>query len=103
MQKKGILTLALILATGYMAPMASAGSYGAFAGQDLHLVGPRVINYQLSTGEHALVFEDGFSMSIGANHFESARAVVWLMPVQTQIRGIQETSYNATIYLEQAP
>ncbi len=101
MQKKGILTLALILATGYMAPVASAGSYGAFAGQDLHLVGPRVINYQLSTGEHALVFEDGFSMSIGANHFESARAVVWLMPVQTQIRGIQETSYNATIYLEQ--
>jgi len=102
MQKKGIFALALVLVTGYAA--GATGDYpGAtgFAGQDLHLVGTEVINYQLSTGEHALVFENGFSMSIGANHFESAKAVVWLMPVRTQVRGMQETDYQATVYLEQ--
>ena len=52
----------------------------AFVGQDLHLEGPSVINHQLSTGEHILVFREGFSMSIGANHFSSETAVVWLIP-----------------------
>ncbi len=104
MQKKGILALALTLAIGYAVWAEAASDYPdklGFAGQDLHLIGTEVINYQLSTGEHALVFESGFSMSIGANRFESGKAVVWLMPVKAQVRGMQETNYQATVYLEQ--
>ena len=52
----------------------------AFVGQDLHMAGRAVISHQLSTGEHILVFREGFSMSIGANQFSSDRAVVWLLP-----------------------
>ncbi|MHC4536493.1 MAG: LPS-assembly protein LptD [Planctomycetota bacterium] len=52
----------------------------AFVGQDLHMEGRSVINHQLSTGEHILIFRDGFLMSIGANQFSSESAVVWLIP-----------------------
>ncbi|MCH7557849.1 MAG: LPS-assembly protein LptD [Planctomycetes bacterium] len=52
----------------------------AFVGQDLHMAARAVISHQLSTGEHILVFRDGFSMSIGANQFSSDNAVVWLIP-----------------------
>jgi len=55
----------------------------AFVGQDLHLAGREVISYQLSAAEYALVFQNGFSMSIGANQFSSDRAVVWLESVRT--------------------
>lgn len=52
----------------------------AFVGQDLHLQGLAVISHKLSTGEHILVFRDGFSMTIGGNQFSSENAVVWLIP-----------------------
>ena len=52
----------------------------AFVGQDLHMEGPAVVSHQLSTGEHILIFREGFSMSIGANQFSSENAVVWLIP-----------------------
>jgi len=52
----------------------------SFVGQDLHISGRAVISHQLSTGEHILVFRDGFSMSVGANQFSSDNAVVWLIP-----------------------
>ncbi len=104
MQKKGIFALALVLVIGYAVCEEATGDYSGatgFAGQDLHLVGAEVINYQLDTGEHVMVFENGLAMSIGANRFESAKAVVWLMPAQTQVRSMQETNYRATVYLEQ--
>lgn len=52
----------------------------AFVGQDLHMEGRAVVSHQLSTGEHILIFREGFSMSIGANQFSSENAVVWLIP-----------------------
>ncbi|GAF90641.1 unnamed protein product, partial [marine sediment metagenome] len=58
------------------------------------------MSYQLSTGEHALVFEDGFSMSIVANRFSSNSAVVWLETVTTEYRGRVRIDYNATVYLQ---
>ena len=57
---------------------------GAFVGQDLHLKGAEVISYQPAAGEHVLVFQDGFSLSVGANRFSSDRAVVWLESVKTE-------------------
>ncbi|HUU19412.1 MAG TPA: LPS assembly protein LptD [Sedimentisphaerales bacterium] len=82
----------------------------AFVGQDLHMSGRAVISHQLSTGEHILVFRDGFSMSIGANQFSSDSAVVWLVPgsgeiAESAVRQGQKVSggarigYEAKIYL----
>jgi len=83
----------------------------AFVGQDLHMAGRAVISHQLSTGEHVLVFRDGFSMSIGANQFSSDSAVVWLIPRSAVV--VESTSrqrlkvddrsrigYKAMVYLQ---
>jgi len=83
----------------------------AFVGQDLHMAGRAVISHQLSTGEHILVFRDGFSMSIGANQFSSDNAVVWLIPrsavaVESAVRPkwkVDDRSrigYKAMVYLQ---
>jgi hypothetical protein len=89
----------------------NATNAGAFAGQDLHLEGRAVITHQLSTGEHILVFRDGFSMIIGANQLSSENAVVWLIPrsavdlessVPKQLRAGDSSriSYKAMVYLK---
>lgn len=72
----------------------------AFVGQDLHLAGRELISYQLTTGEYALVFKDGFSMSIGVNNFSSDSAVVWLESVTTEFRGSVSIDYKAIVYLQ---
>ena len=71
----------------------------AFVGQDLHLSGDKLISYQLSTGEHCLVFPEGFSMSIGANRFLSESAVVLLESVPRRFRGRTRVDYKAKVYL----
>lgn len=71
-----------------------------FVGQDLHVAGPELISYQLSTGEHILVFRNGVSMSIGANQFSSDSAVVWLESITTEFRGQTRIDYKATAYLQ---
>ena len=82
-----------------------------FVGQDLHIAGRAVISHQLSTGEHILVFRDGFSMSIGANQFSSDSAVLWLVPrsaVAVESTALQRLkvgdrsriSYKTTVYLQ---
>lgn len=72
----------------------------AFIGQDLHLAAKELINYQLSTGEHTLVFQSGFSMSIGANQFSSDSAVVWLESVAIKYRDRIRIDYKTTAYLQ---
>ncbi len=72
----------------------------AFVGQDLHMTGPELISYQLSTGEHILVFSNGLSMSIGASQFSSDRAVIWLESVKTEFRGRAHIDYKVTAYLQ---
>ncbi len=72
----------------------------AFVGQDLHLRGGQLISYQPNPGEHMLVLQDGFLMSIGANQFFSDSAVVWLDSVTTEFRGRIQVDYMARAYLE---
>lgn len=71
----------------------------AFVGQDLHLSGDKLISYQLSTVEHCLVLPEGFSMSIGANHFSSESAVVLLESVARRFRGRTRVDYKAKVYM----
>ena len=80
----------------------------AFVGQDLHLAGKEVISHQLSAAEYVLVFQNGFSMSIGANQFSSSKAVVWLESVRTPIPALARkqgdgpvrAGYKAKVYLQ---
>jgi len=73
-----------------------------FVGQDLHLVGVELISYRLRTGEHALVFRGGFSLSFGANQFSSDSAVVWLKPVRPREEFGERISisYKTIAYLQ---
>ena len=72
----------------------------AFIGQDLHLAGREVMSYQPSTGEHTLVFRDGFSMSIGVNQLGSDDAVVWLKTEPTEFGGRVRINYKVRAYLQ---
>jgi hypothetical protein len=71
----------------------------AFIGQDLHLSGKKLLSSQLSTGEHTLLFENGFEMSIGAWEFSSDKAVVWLQSKTTEFQGRVRVDYSTTVYM----
>ncbi len=70
-----------------------------FIGQDLRLSGAELTSYQPSSGEHTLVFRDGFSMSIGGNQFSGEKAVVWLKSVVTEFAGRTLVDYDARVYM----
>jgi hypothetical protein len=72
----------------------------AFVGQDLQLSGREVISYQGDSGEHILVFQNGFSMLVGANQFSSDRAVVRMKAVTSVFLGESNIDYKVKAYLE---
>jgi len=71
-----------------------------FTGQDLYLSGRELVSYRMGSGEQVLVFQNKFSMSIGANEFCSDNAVVWLEAVTTEYRGRVSIGYNTKAYME---
>lgn len=104
-RKKRLFILITMFLAVWAASLAVAGGAsrekaGAFAGQDLHLSGEKVISYRSDTGEHILVFQSGFSMSVGANQFFSDSSVVWLEEVRTEFFGGSYIDYKARVYLE---
>jgi len=100
------MTILLIIATmvsGFSAdgPMDSVE---LLAGQDLHMNAPMVAACRQtpSPDEHVLLFENGFSMTIGDNKLSSKNAVVRLKNYGLQIPGMSSQSYyQAQVYLEQ--
>ena len=78
---------------------AESDKAAVFAGQDLHLQGQELVSYRLSPAEHALVFQSGFSMSIGARQFSADSAVVWL-GARSPGGAITESSEHPRIYYE---
>jgi hypothetical protein len=83
-----ILIVVVLAANGWLSQTVSAEERSAelFVGQDLYFSGPEVISYQLSEGEYSLVFERGFSMSIGGNKYSSSKAAVWLKQSGAEIK-----------------
>jgi hypothetical protein len=71
-----------------------------FVGQDLHLAGGELLSFLLSSGEHSLVLQGGFSMSVGANQFSSDSAALWLKSEPTEFRGHVDVEVNVRVYLE---
>jgi len=109
--RKNILPILVLLVSARPGLAIENQQAAVFVGQDLHMAGRAVISHQLSTGEHILVFRDGFSMSIGANEFSSDSAVVWLVPgsagmAESAVRQGQKAGdgarigYEAKVYLQ---
>jgi len=73
---------------------------GAFIGQDLHLRGGELTTFRLSTGEHILVFNNRFSLTIGGNQYASDNAVVWLESVVNKFTTTSRLEYAAKVYLQ---
>lgn len=92
-----ILSLAVLVANVWLTQTVRAEDKVAkpeaqlFIGQDLYLAGEEAVVFQLGSTEHSLVFERGFSMSIGGNKYSSGRAAVWLNQAGTEVK--------ATVYL----
>jgi len=104
-RKKRLFILVMIVLVAGVVSFAVEGGVSRqrarpFAGQDLHLSGEEVISHQSDTGEHILVFEDGFSLSVGANQFFSDSAVVWLKEVKAEFFGRTYVDYKVRAYLE---
>ncbi len=104
-RKKALFILLMMVPMGMTVSFAAEGEVSkqkaqAFAGQDLQMSGQEVISYQSDSGEHILVFEGGFSMSVGANQFRSDSAVIWLKGSTTEFLGESRTNYKVRAYLE---
>ncbi|MHC4636464.1 MAG: LPS-assembly protein LptD [Planctomycetota bacterium] len=97
---KTLLFCALIITIVAQAESAiEQNQADVFVGQDLYLQGTELISYQMSTGEHTLIFQGGFSMSVGSNHFQSGKAVVWLESVKKEYQGRTSIDYRVRVYL----
>ncbi len=103
-KKKIFILVAMVLVIGVVSfaveSEVSRQKAQAFAGQDLYLSGRGVVTYRSDTGEHTLVFQDGFSMSIGANQFSGDRAVVWVEGLTKEFFGESDIDYKVKVYLE---
>ncbi|MDD5064740.1 MAG: hypothetical protein PHQ35_08300 [Phycisphaerae bacterium] len=103
-KRKLFILIVLVLAGGAVSfaveSEVSQQKARAFAGQDLQLSGRDVTSYQSDSGEHILVFQGKFSMSVGANQFFSNKAVVWVKGAKTEYLGESRINYNVNAYLE---
>ena len=85
----------------------------AFAGNNLHLTASEAITYELSTGEHILIFpapassdasrgvgQGKFSMSISNQQFSSDNAVIWLLPSSAEAVKSADAHWEAIVYLQ---
>jgi len=96
-----VMSVTMFLAGLVYADNSKAQS--GFAGQDLYLSGDGVAickSEDAGQGKHVLIFEKGFSMSIGAKELQSSSAVVWLETLRSDYRGSIHIDYNATVYLQ---
>lgn len=103
--QKGLLTgiLAVLVCLLAQVGFAQTGRESFFAGQDLHLAGNRMVIFKSDTlepGRNLLIFDDGFSMSIGDNHLSGNSAVVWLHTLRSNYRGQVSLDYKCQVYLQ---
>jgi len=106
--RKNILHILVLLVLLLSRPGLTAEDHkvAMFVGQDLHLQGRELISYRVSTDwpeaqrnpKHILVFQEGFSMSVGAARFSADKAVVWLESAATESGG--KADYKTMAYLK---
>jgi hypothetical protein len=97
------LGLWMAVLIGGFAANNTTDSAQLLAGEDLHLRATRMwaCRQTQTPDEHVLLFENGFSMSIGDNRLSGQNAVVWLKAWgQSQPGFGSQTYYQAQVYLE---
>ena len=103
--QKGLLAGILAALVCFLAQvgLAQTGREDFFAGQDLHLAANRMTickSDTLDPDQNLIIFDDGFSMSIGDNQFSGNSAVVWLQTISSKYRGKVNLDYNCQVYLQ---
>jgi len=73
-----------------------------FVGQDLRFSGPHLLSHDRGGGRYTLVFQEGFSMSVGANRYSSDAAVVELETTAFELAGRVRVEHRASVYLQGA-
>ncbi|HAL45057.1 MAG: hypothetical protein A2Y12_11925 [Planctomycetes bacterium GWF2_42_9] len=71
-----------------------------FGAEDLQISGKSLISFQIEQGDHILVFDDGFKLSLGDNTFSSSKAVVWLNSTTSEHLAVEQTEYKLTVYMQ---
>jgi hypothetical protein len=77
-----------------------SGKAQFFGADDLHLGGGTMTSFQVSSGEHILVFNDGFDFVLGDNKLKSKEAVVWISSIVSEHRGSTNVDHRVTVYLQ---
>lgn len=91
-----------VLISGF-ATVDASDTAQLLAGEDLHMQASRMwaCRQTQTPSEHVLLFENGFSMSIGDNHLSGRNAVVWLKAWGREQPGFgSQAYYQAQVYLE---
>ncbi len=98
----GLAILAMVGLLGSGLPGAQQSSAGLLAGEDLHLSGTsiRVCRQSGESGENILLFEDGFSLTVGDNRLSGAKGVIWLEAQRPAAGTLEQGSYRAMVYAE---
>ncbi len=98
--REKVLAVALALLTlGAVSYAADAQRAEAFAGQDLHIQGDKLIIHQLRTDQHVLVLEKGAILSIGGSTYSGDQAVIWLTQTAAPVAGRPQVEYKVRAYL----
>jgi hypothetical protein len=67
--------------------------------RDLHVTAGAILSHNVAPGQHLLLCQDGFSMTVGGRQFTSRRALVWIAPGQAQRDGRLTRGYQLQAYL----
>jgi hypothetical protein len=67
--------------------------------RDLHVTAGVLLNYKVAPGQHLLLCQGGFSMTVGGRQFTSRRGLVWIAPSKTQTGDSPNEGHRIQVYL----
>jgi hypothetical protein len=67
--------------------------------RDLHITAGVLLRARVAPGQHLLLCQEGFSMTLGGRQFTSRRALVWISPGKAQTEGRPGKGYQVQVYL----
>jgi len=85
-------------------PIAEGPQDLNFAGQhwlsqDLHLTAGTLLSYKVAPGQHLLLCQEGFSMTVAGRQLTSQRALVWIASSDAQSDGGSKKGCQIQVYL----
>jgi hypothetical protein len=86
---------------GPVAPQREEPRTGAerWLSRDLHVTAGVLLSHKVAPGQHLLLGQEGFSMTVGGRQFTSRRGLVWIAPSKPQTDGRPTRGYQIQVYL----